>query len=101
MSRAVAYAYDLLFDDNATKRRRKRIAIKRKVLVRRLEILRRNITKGGRRSRKKKKSLSLDRDFAAFQRFLISEWFGRSDEVDGEGNIMSCYIPSCYVLTCV
>ena len=51
MSRAVAYAYDLLFDDNATKRRRKRIAMKPKVLVRRLEILRRNIAKGGRRSR--------------------------------------------------
>ena len=35
--------------------------------------------KRGRRSR-------IDRDFAKFQRFLIAEWFGRADEVDGEGN---------------
>ena len=81
MSRAVAYAYDLLHDDRATKRRRKQIAMKRKVLIDRVQKLRRNIAKGGRRSR-------IDRDFAEFQRFLIAEWFGRADEVDGEGNVI-------------
>ena len=65
-NRAVAYTYDLLFDDKATAIRRKRIASKRKSLVKRIEKLRRNIAKGGRKSR-------IDRDFAKFQRFLIAE----------------------------
>ena len=59
MSRAIAYAYDLLHDDKATKRRRKHIALKREVLVNRLQKLRRDIAEGGRRSR-------IDRDFAKF-----------------------------------
>ena len=57
--RAVAYAYDLPHDDKATKRRRKHIDIKRKVLGNRLQKLWRNIAKGSQRFR-------IDRDFAEF-----------------------------------
>ena len=48
-SRAVAAAYNLLFDDKTTQRRRKRLALKRQLLLKLVEKLRRKIEKGGRR----------------------------------------------------
>ena len=59
MSRAVAFVCKFLFDDKRAQRRRKRIALKRKVLVKHLEKLKWKIVKGGRRSIN-------DRDFEEF-----------------------------------
>ena len=47
-SRAVADAYNLRFDDKTTQRRRKCVALKRQLLIKRVEKLRRKMKKGGR-----------------------------------------------------
>ena len=80
-NRAVAAAYNLMFEDRTTQRRRKRLALKRQLFIKRVDKLRRKIERGGRRSR-------IDRDFAEFQRGLIAEWFGRAEKVDEHGDVV-------------
>ena len=55
--------------------------MKRKLLVKRLEKLSRNVEKGGRKPR-------IDRDFTAFQRSKIAKCFERPDDVDKEANVI-------------